>query len=144
MNKVVRLPNGNFITRKIVESDPAAIARAKPEEIWTMNDGKSNSGKTNYTRQILIRDMETSHLINAMNVLYRKEYVRLRSVGTPGLDITEPDKNRNIDTINAVKKILRETRPEYRTMEAELSIRLGRESREPEQPQRPRRKITLQ
>lgn len=139
MNKVVRLPDGRFITRKLVESDPVALAKAKPEEIWTMNDGKSNSGKTNYTRPILIRDMETSHLINAMNVVYRREYEKLRKTGTPGFNIIDPDKNKNTNTRNIVTKLCLETVPVYKTMHDELAIRLGKKPRAKAVEEQPKR-----
>lgn len=34
MNKVTRLANGRYVTRKLIESDPAELLRAKEEEVW--------------------------------------------------------------------------------------------------------------
>lgn len=124
MNKVVRLPNGNFITRKLVESDPVALANAKPEEIWTMNDGKSHSGKTVYKRQILVRDMTTSHLINALKKVATRTALKACDLGYTG---------------EAADKLSVEMEPVLKTLRDELDIRLGKKQREKpveEQPSR--------
>ncbi len=115
MNKVVRLPDGRFITRKIVESDPVALANAKPEEIWTMADGKSNSGKTVYTRQILVRDMETRHLINALKKVATRTAIKACDLGYTG---------------EAAEKFCLELEPVQKTLRDELDIRLGKKQRE--------------
>lgn len=117
--KRVRLPGGNFITRKLPCSEPADLATAKPEEIWTCGD----------KREILIRDMELSHLINAMRTIYNAEYTKLREAGASGFNIIDPEKNKNSHTRNRVRKICRQTRPQYAVMCDELDYRMGRKER---------------
>lgn len=56
--KRTRTSGGHWITRTIRESSAADLARAKPGEVWQSKDGP-----------ILIRDMETRHLANAIRVL---------------------------------------------------------------------------
>lgn len=144
MNKVVRLPNGNFITRKVVESDPRELAKAKPEEIWTMFDGRSNSGKTAYTREILIRDMEVTHLINALRLQVQQAYSKMRVLGLlqdfPELGASVDEYNRNLEKImveiperaTTIIAFARKTMPHFCAMQDELDIRLGRKQRAPE------------
>lgn len=127
MNKVVRLPNGNFITRKLVESDPVALAKAKPEEIWTMNDGKSNSGKTVYKRQILVRDMTTPHLINALRKVAMRTALKACDLGYTG---------------EAADKLSLELEPVLKTLRDELDIRLGKRERVKREDDMPSRCLT--
>lgn len=131
MNKVVRLPDGRFITRKIVESDPVELANAKPEEIWTMVDGKSHSGKTVYTRQILVRDMETSHIVNTMKLMLGAASSEMSRLMLLPISSNVLETVYNCERIrNEVETFLVQRHPVYKTMKDELLIRLGKKQRE--------------
>lgn len=121
MNKVIRLPDGRFITRKLVVSDPAALAQAKPEEVWTINDGKSHSGKTQYTRDILIKDMDTDHLRNAMRTLLMRAGTEMATLKLRGF---------------SQHQYSMQTNPKYVTMHAELEARLKPKTNNEPQPAR--------
>lgn len=132
MNKVVRLPDGRFITRKLVESDPAALAKAKPEEIWHTGDG----------RDILIRDMDVMHLVNALRVQTQQAYSKMKMLG-----LLSPIENMTVDgelsaavvdlvldgqRCQDVIKFAMTTMPRFAVMRNELEIRMGRKQRAPE------------
>ena len=132
MNKTIRLPDGRFITRKVRESDPRALAAAKPEEIWTMNDGKSHSGKTQYTRDILIRDMETSHIANALRILVQQAYSKMVMIGiVPKGNAVEFGAG-DTYTPSDVLDFAQQTMPKFVALQKELNVRLGRRAPEPE------------
>ena len=126
-NKRVRIPEVGFRTFKIPYSDAADIAAAKPEEIWTTGMG----------HEILVRHMETSHIVSAMAIIYKRQYDALRNSGMPGFKIEDPDKNQNTHTRNMVRKLCIERRPVYKTMMEELEIRGGKKKRKPEPEQKP-------
>lgn len=140
MNKVVRLPDGRFITRKIVESDPDELARAKPEEIWTMSDGKSHSGKTAYTRQILVRDMETSHIVNTMKLMLGAASSEMSRLMLLPISSNVLETVYNCERIrNEVTAFLVKRHPVYQTMFDELQIRIGKKQREKPVEEQPKR-----
>ena len=64
IKKVVRLPDGRFITVTLRQSNPKDVARANEDEIWTTGDG----------RKLLPKDMQMSHLLNVCR-LDRKSVV---------------------------------------------------------------------
>lgn len=72
--KVVRLPGGNYVTRKLMESDPETLARAKPDEIW-MAEGE---------RPIVVADMELRHLMNVIRILERRAEGVMKEFGIKG------------------------------------------------------------
>lgn len=110
----VRLDDGRYITRKQSISDPVALTHAKPEEKWLMGNGL----------EILVRDMGTDHILNAMKGIYTREYDRLRKSGFPGTNIIDPEKNTNTHVRNQVVKLCKESRPVYKTMADEVKRRL--------------------
>ena len=109
--KRIRLPGGNFITKKLPCSDAADLARAKPEEIWTCGD----------KREILIRDMELMHLVNCMKILRERTQLKLQEVGIKST------------TVKGLHKQAIKMFPQYVHMHDEFEIRMGRKERPSQQ-----------
>lgn len=107
--KRVRLPGGQFITRKLPYSDPAEVARAKPEEVW----------KTGDEREILVKDMETTHIVNAMK---RMMETALREMSALNIYPVMVDQN---SRVAGAAKYCCEKRPVFKTMQDELKRRLN-------------------
>lgn len=125
MNKVVRLPDGRFITRKIVVSDPASLSFASPDEIWEMSDGN----------RVVVKDMDLKHMINAIFWCEKKATEELKRLG-----VGEPENETQAEAFkSAFNKIVK---PQYHKMRDELEIRLGKKERKPE-PEPRRRAIDL-
>lgn len=103
-----RLPGGNWITQKLVESSPETLAKAKPEEIWTTGDG----------RRVTFRDMESRHLMNVVLLLRARIQTSITSLGAAGIGIECED-------------YAKEFQPQYLAAHNELEIRLGIKPREP-------------
>lgn len=105
--KRVRLPNGKFITRIIPESTPLRLQGFKPDEVWVM-EGE---------RKIVIYDMETKHLLNAIKFVEAKAKNML--AGASMGDKFEP-------RVFAMKAMVDEY-PAYPNMVKELTRRLNGE-----------------
>lgn len=101
-----RLPGGNWITQKIVESSPETLAKAKPEEIWTTYDG----------RRVTFRDMESRHLMNVVLLLRGRTELKMNKAKIEGV---------------ALDDFAKEFEPQYLAAHHELEIRLGIKPREP-------------
>jgi hypothetical protein len=124
-NKVVRLPDGRFITRKLVTSDPFALAMAQPDEIWETSDG----------RRIVAKDMELKHLMNAIFFMEKEATEKLKR-----LNVGEPETK---EQRAAFKKAFDQTvRPQYAKLREELEIRLGKRERVKREEDGPRRCLT--
>ena len=72
--QVVRTPGGRYITRKLMESDPETLARAKPDEIW-MAEGE---------RPIVVADMELRHMMNVIRILEKRASDVMKEFGIKG------------------------------------------------------------
>lgn len=122
MNKVVRLPDGRFITRKIVESTVENLMKASPDEIWQTSDG----------RKIVAKDMELKHLMNAIFFMEKEATLKLQRLG-----IGEPQDDKQRE---AFKKVFEQTvRPQHAKLREELEIRLGKKQREKPAEEQPKR-----
>lgn len=121
MNKVVRLPSGRFITKVLRESDPAALAKAGPEEIWTTADGC----------RLLIRDMETTHIMNVLKQLYERAHNKLKEARLTTItgNLSELIES-GPEHMERVNKAALDMFPQYRLMLEEMEIRLGKRQRE--------------
>lgn len=124
MNKVVRLPNGKFITKVLRESNPFELAKAKPEEVWTTGDGC----------RLLIRDMETKHLLHCLRIMFERAHSKMKIAGL------EPFVHSLVDVINGgddyrarVDRVANEMFPQYMPMKLEMEIRAGKRQRDKKQ-----------
>lgn len=116
MNKILqrKYVNGRFITKTLWESSPEELRSAMKEEIWTTKDG----------RKILVRQMETRHIVNAINNLKLRAASAIRNLKLE----TEPH------------EYALQTNPQYVVLFAELRKRLeqthGAKTEEKPQPGR--------
>lgn len=100
--KRVRIPGGNWISRVIPESSPEAIKNSAPAERW------QTQGCI-----VLVRDMETRHLLNAIKLIEAKAQNEILRHGLK--DITK-------ETV--AKTVLKDVYPQYPLMIAERDKRL--------------------
>lgn len=125
--KRVRLPGGGFITRKLYYSDPAEVARAKPEEIW----------KTGDEREILVKDMETTHIVNAMSKMMESGWNEIVRIGVaPIAGVMFETESTRESRAKATAAYCYEKRPVFKTMQDELKRRLNPQPKSEPQPLR--------
>lgn len=125
MKKVVRLPSGKFITRTYRESSAADLAKASPDEVWTTAEGC----------KLVIRDMETTHIMNALRQLYERAHNKLKEAKlTPVLGTLGDLISSSPEHMRRVHAAAMEMFPHYVKMLEEMEIRLGTRKRKTETP----------
>lgn len=115
--KRVRTDDGRFYTLKLRESDPAELAAASPDEIWTCGD----------ERKLLVKDMDTEHIANALQKMIEATRIKMARVGIfpsindalPGSDAYERK------SFEAVFPVLVQQRPIAAVMRRVLEERLN-------------------
>lgn len=105
MTKRIRLPGGKWISRRLPESTPLRLQGAKPADVWDMGQG----------RRILVVDMDTKHLINAIKFVEELAKRQLQNAGMEG----------KFDPRVFVFRALAEEYPSFPTMVKELERRLA-------------------
>lgn len=113
MTKRVRLPGGKWITKVLPESTPLRLAGFADDSIWVMADG----------RKIVVYDMETKHLLNAIKFVEAKAKNML--AGASMGDKFDPK-------AFAAKALVTEY-PAYPTMVRELTKRLTNDAQAKEE-----------